>query len=70
LLDAGGCGYVDRAMETEPRESENQEEQAPENAPGEPGAEGGKSSPDADSLPGAPTEDDSEVGDTDQHSSA
>jgi hypothetical protein len=42
----------------------------PEDRPGEPGAEGGSQSPAADSLPGAPSDDDSDVGDTDQHSSA
>jgi hypothetical protein len=40
----------------------------PEDQPGEPGAEGGSSSPAADKLPGAPADDDSELGDTDQHS--
>jgi hypothetical protein len=32
------------------------------------GAEGGDSSKDADALPGAPTDDDTPLGDTDQHS--
>jgi hypothetical protein len=41
---------------------------APEDVPGEPGAEGGSDSPAADKLPGAPSDDDSPVGDTDQHS--
>jgi hypothetical protein len=45
-------------------------EDAPEDQPGEPGAEGGSQSPAADKLPGAPADDDSDVGDTDQHSSA
>lgn len=40
----------------------------PEDQPGEPGAEGGSSSPAADKLPGAPADDDSALGDTDQHS--
>jgi len=46
-------------------------EQAPEDRPGEPGAGGGSASPAADRLPGAPaSDDDSPVGDTDQHSDA
>lgn len=43
---------------------------APEDKPDEPGAEGGSQSPSKDKLPGAPAkDDDSPVGDTDQHSS-
>lgn len=42
---------------------------APEDEPSEPGAEGGSQSPAADKLPAAPADDDSPVGDTDQHSS-
>jgi hypothetical protein len=42
---------------------------APEDKPEEPGAEGGSKSPDHDTLPGAPADDDAPVGDTDQHSS-
>ncbi|HWD63951.1 MAG TPA: hypothetical protein VG405_02155 [Solirubrobacteraceae bacterium] len=45
-------------------------EEAPEDQPGRPGAEGGSSSPDADELPDHPTDSDSALGDTDQHSSA
>jgi hypothetical protein len=45
-------------------------EDASENDPHEPGAEGGKDSPAADQLPGAPADDDSALGDTDQHSDA
>jgi hypothetical protein len=41
----------------------------PEDRPEEPGAEGGSISPAADRLPGAPADDDSPLGDTDQHSS-
>ncbi|HEY3729303.1 MAG TPA: hypothetical protein VGL51_19150 [Solirubrobacteraceae bacterium] len=44
--------------------------EAPEDQPKEPGAEGGSQSPAADKLPAAPADDDSDVGDTDQHSSA
>jgi hypothetical protein len=55
----------------EPREREqNEEQEPPENRPGEPGAEGGADSPAADKLPGEPADDDSPVGDTDQHSDA
>jgi hypothetical protein len=43
---------------------------APEDQPDEPGAEGGSNSDAKDKLPGAPSHDDSAVGDTDQHSSA
>jgi hypothetical protein len=44
-------------------------EAAPEDHPEEPGAEGGSESPAADRLPGAPaTEDETPLGDTDQHS--
>jgi hypothetical protein len=50
--------------------TEDQEREAPEDRPEEPGAEGGSGSPQADQLPGAPADDDSEVGDTDQHSDA
>jgi hypothetical protein len=54
---------------TERREHE-QAEEPPENRPDEPGAEGGSDSPAADSLPGMPSDDDSALGDTDQHSDA
>jgi hypothetical protein len=54
----------------EPREREQTSEGPPENRPEEPGAEGGANSPAADQLPGAPADDDSPVGDTDQHSKA
>jgi hypothetical protein len=54
---------------TERREREDTEE-PPENRPEEPGAEGGADSPAADKLPGLPADDDSPVGDTDQHSDA
>jgi hypothetical protein len=54
---------------TQRREREHREE-PPEHRPDEPGAEGGTDSPSADKLPGAPAEDDSPVGDTDQHSNA
>jgi hypothetical protein len=43
---------------------------APEDQPGEPGAEGGSNSDAKDKLPATPSDDDSAVGDTDQHSSA
>ncbi len=41
--------------------------QTPEDRPGE-GAEGGSHSPAADTPPAAPADDDSPLGDTDQHS--
>lgn len=40
----------------------------PEDDPNAPGAEAGTRSPDAEELPSHPTESDSELGDTDQHS--
>ncbi len=43
---------------------------APEDTSHEPGAEGGSDSPAKDSLPGEPADDDSALGDTDQHSDA
>jgi hypothetical protein len=43
---------------------------APEDRPTEPGAEGGSDSSSADRPPAAPADDDSPLGDTDQHSSA
>lgn len=44
--------------------------ETPEDAPNRPGAEGGSQSPDADELPDHPTDSDSALGDTDQHSEA
>jgi len=41
----------------------------PEDSTSEPGAEGGSDSPAADTPPALPSDDDSELGDTDQHSS-
>jgi len=56
-------------MSEAPKELDEQD--PPEDDPGEPGAEGGSESPAADALPGAPAgDDDSALGDTDQHSSA
>jgi hypothetical protein len=43
---------------------------APEDQPGEPGAEGGTDSDTKDKLPSTPADDDTPVGDTDQHSNA
>jgi hypothetical protein len=48
--------------------AEDRQEQPPEDRPDEPGAEGGSESPAADQLPTLPSRDDSELGDTDQHS--
>lgn len=48
---------------------DGREGEAPEDRPGEPGAEGGAQSPTRGKLPGMPAEDDpTPVGDTDQHS--
>lgn len=52
--------------EADPRDRDH----AAEDVPGEPGAEGGAQSPAADTLPGMPADDDSELGDTDQHSTS
>lgn len=41
---------------------------APEDESGEPGARGGSGSENADTLPAAPADDDTPLGDTDQHS--
>ena len=51
----------------EEREPDGDQESSPEDRPGEPGAEGGSQSPAADE-PVMPTDDDSALGDTDQHS--
>jgi hypothetical protein len=51
------------------RREHGPENEAPEDRPGEPGAEGGSQSPTRDKLPGMPAKGDpSPVGDTDQHS--
>jgi hypothetical protein len=59
-------------MHQHPPQDEEREKdpsaQAPEDDPNEPGAEGGSSDA-KDKLPAAPAEDDSPLGDTDQHSS-
>jgi hypothetical protein len=49
---------------------ERESERPPEDEPEEPGAEGGSGSPAADKPPAVPADDDSAVGDTDQHSDA
>ena len=54
----------------DPTENERNNPSAPEDHPDEPGAEGGSQSDSADKLPGAPSDDDSALGDTDQHSTA
>ena len=52
-----------------PKQEQPEQEQAPEDRPEEPGAEGGSQSSAAGKLPGAPAGDDpTPVGDTDQHS--
>jgi hypothetical protein len=50
------------------REPDREDPRPPEDDPEEPGAEGGSGSEAADKLPGAPADDDSAVGDSDQHS--
>lgn len=62
----------DQRNKDEHRDDQRDREEpgAPEDRPGEPGAEGGSHSPTRDKLPGMPAKDDpSPVGDTDQHSS-
>jgi hypothetical protein len=58
-------------MTNQPEERRDRpgEQSTPEDLPDEPGAEGGADSPAADKLPGAPADDDSPLGDSDQHSS-
>jgi hypothetical protein len=50
-------------------DTRDEETERPEDKPEEPGAEGGSQGSAKDKLPGAPTDDDSALGDTDQHSS-
>ena len=55
----------------ERQDEQTDDGQAPEDQPGEPGAEGGSASPAAERPPAAPAdEDESPLGDTDQHSDA
>jgi hypothetical protein len=61
-------GYYGVIMEAPQEDYEG--EGAPEDDEQEPGAEGGSGSPAKDQLPGAPSDDDSALGDTDQHSDA
>ena len=51
----------DREQDLEQQDAEQQES-------GESGARGGDDSPSADRLPAAPSDDDTPLGDTDQHS--
>lgn len=57
-------------MHQEPQHKDRTDPPTPEDRPDEPGAEGGSHSDAKDNLPGAPSDDDSPVGDTDQHSDA
>ena len=57
-----------RPNDADERRRKQDDRDAPEDQPGEPGAQGGSHSPAADTPPAAPSEDDSAVGDTDQHS--
>jgi hypothetical protein len=60
---------ADRPQDEERSRREREQEEAPEDRPGEPGAEGGSRSPTRNKLPGMPARDDpTPVGDTDQHS--
>jgi hypothetical protein len=51
-------------------ETEREEKEPTSTEPGAPGAEGGEASPATDEKPAKPADDDSAVGDTDQHSNA
>ena len=64
LVTAGFRRVGPEAME---KEIEREPQPEPEDQRGE-GAEGGSDSPDAQRPPAAPTDSESEVGDTDQHS--
>jgi hypothetical protein len=59
-------------MRQKPKDAEDtrlgDKDDSPEDKPGEPGAEGGSRSRAKDKMPGTPADDDSPVGDTDQHS--
>jgi hypothetical protein len=57
-------------MQQETEDENTPDRAAPEDQPSAPGAEGGSDSDTKDKLPGAPADDDSPVGDTDQHSNA
>jgi hypothetical protein len=57
-------------MQPDPQQKGTPDSTAREDQPGEPGAEGGSQSDAKDKLPGAPSDDSSPVGDTDQHSNA
>jgi hypothetical protein len=72
-MQAPGRPQIERNDPIDPQSStsadDNPYRTAPEDQPGEPGAEGGSQSDATDKLPGAPSDDDSPLGDTDQHSS-
>jgi hypothetical protein len=55
-------------MSRDEKDRERDRRRAPEDEPGEPGARGGSDSPNADTLPAAPADDGTPLGDTDQHS--
>jgi hypothetical protein len=50
------------------QENEQEPQPPPEDRPEEPGAEGGSQSPATHQVPALPSDDDSPLGDTDQHS--
>jgi hypothetical protein len=68
MLGSPRRGYQRVIMEAPQEDYEG--DSAPEDDEQEPGAEGGAGSPASDQLPAAPSDDDSALGDTDQHSDA
>jgi hypothetical protein len=69
IAEGSSCAMQRPTPEDDERPAEEAGD-APEDQPDEPGAEGGSESPATDKPPAAPSDDDSAVGDTDQHSSA
>ena len=57
-------------MQPDPEHNDTPDSAVPEDQPGKPRAEGGSHSDAKDKLPRVPSDDDSPVGDTDQHSNA
>jgi hypothetical protein len=68
MIVSGAPRRVDLDVMQDERQDTPDEPTSPEDRPDEPGAEGGARSPAADTPPAAPSDDDSAVGDTDQHS--
>jgi hypothetical protein len=65
---SAGAGAGSTAPMNDHAKDHQDEQDAPEQETGEPGARGGSDSPSADRLPAAPSDDDTPLGDTDQHS--